>query len=167
MIRWIRREDAEAFVRLRQGLDRETSFMLMEPDERRDTREQTEKMIGDVLDEAKHAIWVVEEQRELVGFLSVKRGEYHRNRHVGYLVIGILQSHTGKGWGTRLFQTMEKWAEEQKIHRLELTVMTHNEQGIALYRKMGFQVEGIKRDALWVDRQYVDEYYMAKLLPES
>ena len=33
-----------------------------------------------------------------------------------------------------------------------------------LYEKNGFVVEGIKRDAMFVDGNYVDEYYMAKLL---
>jgi RimJ/RimL family protein N-acetyltransferase len=34
----------------------------------------------------------------------------------------------------------------------------------SLYQKMGFQVEGIKKDSLLVDGVYVDEYYMGKIL---
>jgi RimJ/RimL family protein N-acetyltransferase len=33
-----------------------------------------------------------------------------------------------------------------------------------LYEKSGFVVEGIKKNAMFVDGEYVDEYYMAKLL---
>ena len=33
-------------------------------------------------------------------------------------------------------------------------------------KKMGFEIEGTKRDSLRVDGVYVDEYYMAKLLTE-
>ncbi|GAE36015.1 acetyltransferase [Halalkalibacter akibai JCM 9157] len=50
------------------------------------------------------------------------------------------------------------------IHRLELTVVTRNEIGISLYQKMGFEIEGRKRDSLLINSEYVDEYYMSKLL---
>lgn len=49
------------------------------------------------------------------------------------------------------------------VHRLELTVMENNESGVALYKKMGFDIEGMKRDSLY-DGQYINEYYMSKLL---
>jgi RimJ/RimL family protein N-acetyltransferase len=42
--------------------------------------------------------------------------------------------------------------------------MAHNEAAIALYQKMGFMVEGTKRDSMRVNGQYVDELYMAKLI---
>lgn len=44
--------------------------------------------------------------------------------------------------------------------------MVHNYAALALYRKMGFQQEGIKRDSLWVEQRYVDEYLMSKLLTD-
>jgi RimJ/RimL family protein N-acetyltransferase len=42
--------------------------------------------------------------------------------------------------------------------------MTHNARGIALYKKMGFEIEGTARHQLNVDGEYVDLYYMYKLL---
>ncbi len=42
--------------------------------------------------------------------------------------------------------------------------MTYNTAGIALYKKMGFEIEGTKRNSLFIDGKYVDEYYMSKLL---
>jgi RimJ/RimL family protein N-acetyltransferase len=50
------------------------------------------------------------------------------------------------------------------MQRLELTVQEHNQAGIRLYRKMGFQVEGTRRRAMRVDDRWVDELYMAKLV---
>lgn len=69
-----------------------------------------------------------------------------------------------KGVGTKLFTKLEEWAKERAIHRLELTVMVHNIAGIALYKNMGFEIEGTKRHSLFIDGNYVDEYYMSKLL---
>jgi outer membrane protease len=45
--------------------------------------------------------------------------------------------------------------------------MTHNEAGIALYRRRRFEIEGIKKHSLLVGSQYVDEYYMARLLEKK
>jgi RimJ/RimL family protein N-acetyltransferase len=50
------------------------------------------------------------------------------------------------------------------VKRLELSVMTHNERGIALYKKMGFEIEGTKRASIYVNGNYVDEYLMSKII---
>jgi RimJ/RimL family protein N-acetyltransferase len=50
------------------------------------------------------------------------------------------------------------------IHRLELTVVTENQAGLQLYKKMGFEIEGTKRQSLYIDGKFVDEYYMSKLV---
>ncbi|MNC96969.1 hypothetical protein D3C83_144820 [compost metagenome] len=39
-----------------------------------------------------------------------------------------------------------------------------NTRAVALYRKAGFQVEGTKRDSLIVEDEYIDEWFMAKLI---
>ena len=41
---------------------------------------------------------------------------------------------------------------------------TDNERGTGLYRKMGFEIEGLKRRSLNIKGTYVNEYYMAKIL---
>jgi RimJ/RimL family protein N-acetyltransferase len=42
--------------------------------------------------------------------------------------------------------------------------MAHNERAIRLYERMGFEREGIRRRALRVDGEWVDELFMALLL---
>lgn len=48
-----------------------------------------------------------------------------------------------------------------------LTVMTHNSRAIALYKKMGFTIEGLKKHSMKVDGRYVDEYLMAKIYEDQ
>lgn len=163
-IREIRESDAEAFLALRKQVFGETPFMLREPDDIEITVEMQRKQIQRMLSRGYHLLLVVEHDGDLIGFLRGFRGEVKRNRHSLYLVIGILQAFRGRGIGTQLFLAMEEWARFRAITRLELTVMTHNQAGVALYKKQGFEVEGRKRHALLVDSQYVDEYMMAKLL---
>lgn len=89
---------------------------------------------------------------------------FKRNRHSDYIVIAVLQAYANQGVGTQLFEFIFSWASKHQLTRLDLTVMSHNKAAIALYQKMGFEIEGAKRKSLCVDGIYRDEYYMAKLL---
>lgn len=163
-LRTIRESDAEQFLSLCRQLDEETHFMLLEPGERTTTLEQQRERIQRILGQANQTILVAEVDGRLVGYIAGMGGDYQRNRKTVHIVIGILQSYSGQGIGKRLFQALEEWAVEHGIHRLELVVMTHNQRGIALYQRMGYQVEGVKRDDLFVDGGFIDQYMMAKLL---
>lgn len=163
-LRTIREGDAEQFLSLCRQLDEETHFMLLEPGERTTTLDQQRERIQRILGQANQTIFVAEAEGRLVGYIAGMGGDYQRNRKTVHIVIGILQSYSGQGIGKRLFQALEEWAVEQGIHRLELVVMTHNQRGIALYQRMGYQVEGVKRDDLYVDGGFIDQYMMAKLL---
>jgi RimJ/RimL family protein N-acetyltransferase len=157
-------DDAEQLLSLQNQLDNETTFMLYEPGERNRTLEEQTRYIKQHLDEQHSTILLAEHEQRLVGYLSATGASLQRIRHTVYIVIGILQAFTGQGIGTQLFVQLEQWARQQQIHRLELTVMTNNQAGIALYKKMGFTIEGLRKDACVVNNTYVDEYYMAKLL---
>jgi RimJ/RimL family protein N-acetyltransferase len=163
-IRAIRESDSEQFLLLCKVLDEETQFMLLEPSERTTTIEEQTHRIRSILSQDNQIIFVVEHKDKLVGFLGAFGGSYHRNQHCAHIVIGIRQDFVGQGIGRQLFEAIEKWAVDHKLHRLELTVMSQNEPAIGLYQKMGFKTEGVKQDSLLVNGRYVDEYYMAKIL---
>jgi RimJ/RimL family protein N-acetyltransferase len=163
-IREIHESDAGSFLALCKQLDEENKFMLLEPGERTTTLEEQEKRIRDIRAHDNQTIFVAEEQGTLLGYLAAVGGSYARNRHEVYIVVGILEAFTSRGIGTALFEALDAWAREHKLHRLELSVMVHNTRGVGLYQKMGFQIEGIKKDSLRVDGVYVDEYYMGKIL---
>ncbi len=157
-------DDAAAFLTLRQQLDLETQFMMLEPGERQTTVEQERERLAAIAKSDNRHTFLAEDDGQLVGWLWATGGEFRRNHHTVHVVIGIKAAYTNQGIGTRLFQACETWARERGLHRLELTVMTHNQLGIALYKKMGFQIEGTATDALKVGGQYVDLHYMSKLL---
>lgn len=166
-IRRIKPEDAEAFLYLRKQLDAETAFMMLEPGERTTSAAEVREQLTGITNQENAALFVLETDERLVGYLSASGGAFKRNKHTAYIVIGILAAYQGQGWGSKLFQTLFTWAEEQQIHRLELTVMAHNAAGIALYKKMGFVKEGTKQECLFVNGQWVDEIMMGKLFSNS
>jgi RimJ/RimL family protein N-acetyltransferase len=157
-------DDAAAFLALRQQVDHETRFMMLEPGERQVTVEQERERLASTLKADNKQTFLAEDDGQLVGWLWANGGDYHRNHHNVHIVIGIRESHIGRGIGKQLFEACEQWAREKNLHRLELTVMTHNVRGIALYKKTGFEIEGTARHQMKVDGEYVDLYYMSRLL---
>jgi len=163
IIRAAKADDAEKFINMLKELDTQTKNMLFEPGERKITLEQMkEKIIS--MSGSDGLTLLIEEKEKIGGFLSAQRGIPNRIHHSAYIVIGMLKEYRGQNLGTKLFEKLEKWAIENNIIRLELTVVTSNEGAVKLYENMGFKIEGIKEKSMIVDREYVDEYYMAKVI---
>jgi len=148
---------------LMTALDNETKFMMLEPGERDTSVESMEKrLLG--IDETMSIYIGAFVDSSLVGFVSLWRDSANRAKHSAYIVIGVISSYAGKGIGKLLLREGEKWAKNNGVTRLELTVMTHNTNAVKLYEKVGFVKEGVKKKSLIVDGCYVDEFYMAKIL---
>jgi RimJ/RimL family protein N-acetyltransferase len=163
LITGIEVQDAAALLNLQIQLDKENSFMLYEYGERPQQISRVKEMIEHFHDSGS-LLLAARTRKELAGYISAVRGSVNRINHTAYVVIGVLEKHQRQGVATSLMEYLVKWAKSSKITRLELTVMTHNTAAITLYKKFGFKQEGIREKAMLVDRKYVDEYYMAKLL---
>ena len=110
---------------------------------------------------------VAEMEGKVVGSSGLHpAGVAQRRRHVMTLGISVLPAAQGRGVGTALMQAMcdyaDRWTGTQ---RLELTVYVDNAAAIALYRKLGFEMEGRHRGYAMRDGQYVDAFAMARVHP--
>ena len=164
IIREVKRSDAEKLAVLMQQVDESAEYMLWEKGERSFQTENLLKRIESLQESENSTILVADDGNNLIGYLFVIGGNARRQKHSGYVVVGIHSDYRGKGIGTLLFEELDRWATKRSLHRLELTVVTHNEAGLTLYKKQGFEIEGTKRDSLFIDGEYLDEYYMARLL---
>jgi RimJ/RimL family protein N-acetyltransferase len=102
-------------------------------------------------------------ENQLGGSIVASCGAANRNRHSAYMVTGVVKSHWGKGIASALIQYMELWAKSKSVHRIEFTVIENNSAARSLYKKCGYVEEGLKRDSLKIDGNYVNEIYMSKL----
>lgn len=162
----LKTEEAQEFWNLMNQLDYETKYMLYEPGERKEKANNIaalESRIRSTL-EGDDLLLVAEADNKLVGYISADKGFVNRIAHSAYIVVGILKEYSNRGIGTELFKRLDAWAQEKKITRLELTVVCENEAAKHLYEKSGFEIEGIKRNSVFVDGRYLDEYYMGKIV---
>jgi putative acetyltransferase len=102
---------------------------------------------------------------EVVGHLGLEAfPKYWRRRHVGYIGMAVRDDLQGRGVGTALMEAALDLADNWLgLTRVELTVYVDNAAGGALYKKLGFEVEGTHRRYAFRDGEYVDAYSMARL----
>jgi len=165
-VRAITEADIPAYYELSLKLDEETPFRLYEAGERHYDSALFFRETADFLKNPRSNIFVAEKDERLVGYLQAIGRTARRIRHVVSINIAILQAYTGQGFGGRLFGATEEWARQTGIIRLDLSVMVNNIPAQKLYQKLGFVREGIKRGSMFVDGEYIDEYYMCKWLDD-
>jgi RimJ/RimL family protein N-acetyltransferase len=89
-----------------------------------------------------HIQLLLEDDGSLVGTVALKP-----TRAEGVLSLGtwILPGHRGQGGGSALMAAALA-ARPPDVHKIELEVWPDNEAAIALYRRFGFEQEGLRRD---------------------
>jgi len=155
-------EESDEFLEFLLKLDQETETMLLEVGERDSNREVFRKELEERLKNS--FVCVAKEKNKIVGYISGDRLVYRRIKHSVYVVIGVFKSKRGRGIGKRLFEELINWSKENRVKRMELTVLEKNINAIKLYEKLGFEKEGLQRRGLLIDGQYENQYYMGKLL---
>jgi RimJ/RimL family protein N-acetyltransferase len=109
---------------------------------------------------------ILRETDELLG--EVVLNEVDQISRSANIRIGIQGTqHRGKGHGTEALLAMLRYGfETMKLHRIHLEVFAFNPRAIRVYEKIGFQHEGVQRDALYWDGKFHDVIMMAMLEEE-
>ncbi len=97
----------------------------------------------------------------VAGWCDVIRQTRPIHAHAGVLGMGLLPAYRGRGHGKRLIETTLRAAQRVGLSRVELTVHADNPRAIALYERVGFVREGIKRRATCIDGRFGDMIMMA------
>lgn len=98
---------------------------------------------------------------EPVGWVEAYRTSAQRLAHVALLTIAVAPAWRRHGIGLALMDAIEDWAQRQRVRKLQLHVRAGNEGAIALYRRLGYELEGVLRDQVALDDGYEDEWIMA------
>ncbi len=78
--------------------------------------------------------------------------------------MGILPQYRSQGIGSTLLSKVVDHSRIFGLEKIELNVYTTNISAIALYRKYGFEEEGLVRKYRKLDGEYFDCLSMAKFL---
>lgn len=104
--------------------------------------------------------------------------ETFSKRHIGSVSVDLALKHKRaifgifigekKYWNQKLGQDATKTIldysfKRLKLHRIGLTVFEYNPRAIHVYKKLGFKVEGRKRDYIKLNKKYYDAFEMSIL----
>jgi len=56
------------------------------------------------------------------------------------------------------------WLKSKAVEKIWLTVFSTNKRAIALYEKIGFEIEGIQKNHIKIRDEYINRIFMAKWL---
>lgn len=110
--------------------------------------------------------YVVEREGKIAGFYRIMQSD-GRARHVAQLgTLAIDPKYQGSGLGREMVASAIEQMKALGIRRAELQAEADNARGLAFYRKMGFEQEGVQRRAYRRAGEItdVDEIMMVRFL---
>lgn len=163
-IREIGINDMYPFVKLLTTIYDESDYLIYNPGEYAPSNNDAIANLEHYITSPSNAIYVAENNDELVGFAIVTTGNFERTRHEAIFSMGVIRHYREKGLGQSLINSVEAWCLNHHIRRIEASVVPENETAVDLFKTAGYQIDGELRDKLYIDGKYFNKYVMSKLL---
>lgn len=103
-----------------------------------------------------------------IGILTLNTGQQlEMQNRAGKMGVIIRPEDQAQGYGSEAIQWALEWAfVHAGLHRVALTVAEWNERATKVYEKLGFVLEGRRREALWKEGRWWDSLDMGVLSRE-
>jgi len=140
--------DGAALIGAIAQIDRETEY-LGAPDERLAWADRPEAALARLRDSGDGVYLIARRAGAIVGYVGALAGHYRSTRGVLSIQhIGVRRAQRRQAVATRLLGGLEAWARARAGHRIDLTVDHDNAPARALYRGLGYEEEGVVREAV-------------------
>lgn len=101
---------------------------------------------------------------EMVGYVRIQKDYRNETVTIG---VDIHKDHRRKGHALATYRKLfERYFGQDEFNRIQLEVVATNSAAEALYYKLGFKPEGIRRQAVKRDDIYIDSRMMSILREE-
>jgi RimJ/RimL family protein N-acetyltransferase len=160
--------DSRALTELSRQIAGELAYTVIEPDEAPDSDDMEERIEDRRAHPSRLLLVGVNEDGRVIGELDCGAGSHRRLAHRARFGVSIDKHVRGQGLGRALIQAMLDWAAAHPvIEKVVLGVFAENEPAVALYRRMGFVVEGRRvREFKLGPGRYADDLIMAKMVKQ-
>lgn len=159
-------EDAQQMIEHIRQSAQDTDFLLRYPEEVTFTLEKEQALLSDLANSSDSMMIAAFIDGILAGscsFASV--GPRLKVKHRCQVGIAVKKEYWHSGIGKILFEEAINQARECGFEQMELEVVSRNMRAIGLYEKMGFEVYGIRKNAMKLkDGNYYSELLMMKRL---
>ena len=166
IIREAQKADAQAILDYIDHVVGETDFLTFGPGEFGITVSQEETYI-EKTQQSDNSLMLVAVIGEgiigegIIGVLTFTGAARSRVHHQGEMGITILREHWGLGIGTHLIESLITWARMGGIIRkINLRTREDNHRAIALYKRLGFIVQGTLTREFYVNGEFYSSLVM-------
>lgn len=164
IIRAIEASDARSFIHLQEEIFQQTDFMYNMENELDLTVQQLRKDLVYWKQLKNRTILCCIVNGIFAGYAVIHGYKHSKAKHVATVHLAVKEEHQRKGIGSALMEAVERWSIQRDISRLEVSVMEHNEYALNLFKKLGFQQEGIRQNAIKLNDTFINEYSLSKIL---
>ena len=162
-IRSAEEKDAGELSSLRVQIDGETENMDREQGEAYIDEAGFADIIHVDAQKPRNLFLVAVVQGRIVGYARCEGVDLKRFAHKVEFGVCVAKEFWGHGIGKNLLETSIHWADTTGVQKMTLNVLGTNDKAVELYRKVGFEVEGImKKDRLHADGQFYDTIVMGR-----
>ena len=125
------------------------------------TIEQEKEWINSFLASHNSLLLIAEYDNEIIGNIDLTGNRRKIMEHTAVIGMGMLNEWRNSGLGTALLKSVIQWAKENPVLELIwLQVYTENELALNVYRKMGFEDNGIIKNFFKKGNLYFDNLTM-------
>ncbi|MGL5718705.1 MAG: GNAT family N-acetyltransferase [Paraclostridium sp.] len=143
----------------------ETTYLSFGKDEYKVSVESQENMIKSANESDNNTMILATIDNKIVGIGTISSNQKKKGKHVGILGIVITKEHCDLGLGKIMMDYLIDWCKSNGITtKISLSVRKDNERGIALYKKCGFEIEGILKNETYIDGEFFDIVAMGLIL---
>jgi len=128
----------------------ETNFVSFERSEC-PSEEDCKVLLESTQEKPNYAYCIKDNEKIIASLTGITRGGRSRERHKSDIGIGVAKSHWGKGIGSLLMEKIIEESKNNSISKITLTVNEGNTRAIKLYKKYGFEVEGIHKNDMLIN----------------
>lgn len=161
-IRPIEMKDIESFLNLLASLD-SSGFGGFSGDGILSVS-NTENLFSNVLQDSRKQILIALDEEGIAGYMSLFGNNVDMTKHRANVSLGIKDAGSQDRIGKDLLNAGIKWAGNNDIYRLELSLPVNRTSMIELYKTLGFLTEGERIDSLYMEGEYVNELYLYRLI---
>ncbi|KAK9426656.1 putative GNAT family acetyltransferase [Seiridium unicorne] len=160
-------EDEELIYQIQRDAEAQSgsSFGLLLPESKRSSNKFKEHLLERVLmsaivclppDSAGQSAEPANPTPVGIIVLNAQRKGTEHHRH-SYISIDILKPYRGKGYGAEAIEWSLGFGFQMAgLHRVGIETFTFNTGAMRLYEKLGFVLEGRKREEIWFDGEWHD-----------
>ena len=165
IIREATKEDAESIINFYNFVGGETDFLSFGKNEfKRDPKEYG-TYLESTREEENSIILLAIIDDEIISIASINSNQKSRSKHVGTFGIVVAEKYCNLGLGRKLMDYLIEWGKSNGItKKICLVTRDDNTRAIELYKKVGFETEGISKKDTYIDGVYYNTLMMSLII---